>query len=127
MAMHAALRSTRGASLAVADLHYQRAELRYVGIGNISAVIAEGTNTRSLVSTNGTVGHEMHAVREFVYPWSERCALLMHSDGLQTRWHLGDYPGLAVRHPSIIAAVLFRDFHRGRDDATVLVTRAGSA
>ena len=47
----------------------------------------------------------------------------MHSDGLQSRWNLRDYPGLALRHPAVVAALLHRDFTRGRDDVTVLAIR----
>ena len=47
----------------------------------------------------------------------------MHSDGLTTHWRLDPYPGLATRHPAVIAAVLYRDFNRGHDDVTVLVAR----
>jgi hypothetical protein len=32
-----------------------------------------------------------------------------------------------ARHPAIIAAVLFRDFSRGRDDATVVVVKLPAA
>jgi hypothetical protein len=59
--------------------------------------------------------------QEFEYPWSADAVLVMHSDGLQTRWDLAKYPGLLRRHPAVIAAVLYRDFRRGRDDATVVV------
>jgi hypothetical protein len=47
----------------------------------------------------------------------------MHSDGLTSRWKLADYPGLSHRVPALIAAILYRDFKRGRDDATILVAR----
>jgi hypothetical protein len=49
----------------------------------------------------------------------------MHSDGLASRWDLGAYPGLRVHDPALIAAALYRDFARGRDDVTVLAARAG--
>ncbi len=49
----------------------------------------------------------------------------MHSDGLGTHWDLDGYPGPAAqRHPALIAGVLYRDFARGRDDATVIVVAA---
>jgi hypothetical protein len=51
----------------------------------------------------------------------------MHTDGLGTRWSLDDYAGLLRRHPSVIAAVLYRDFSRNRDDATVLAFTSRSA
>jgi hypothetical protein len=40
---------------------------------------------------------------------------------------LDDYAGLVRRHPSVIAAVLYRDFSRNRDDVTVLAFVARSA
>jgi len=40
---------------------------------------------------------------------------------------LEQYPGLASRHPALMAAVLYRDFHRQNDDATVLVSRGLAA
>ena len=45
------------------------------------------------------------------------------TDGIGTRWDLNAYPGLEARHPTLIAAVLYRDFARARDDASVLVIR----
>jgi hypothetical protein len=53
--------------------------------------------------------------------------LILHSDGLATRWDLSRYPGLALRHPTLVAATLYRDFTRGRDDVTVFVARAHHA
>jgi anti-sigma regulatory factor (Ser/Thr protein kinase) len=123
-ALHGALQPTRGAAAAVADLDLPGETLRYAGVGNIGgAVLADGTS-RSLVSHNGTLGHALYKAREFSYPFPKGATLVMHSDGLATRWGLDAYPGLALRHPGLIAATLFRDFRRGRDDVTVLAARA---
>jgi anti-sigma regulatory factor (Ser/Thr protein kinase) len=119
---HGALRSTRGAAVAVAELDLAK-EVRYAGIGNIAGVTLAPGSDRHMVSHNGIVGHEMRKVQEFVYPWSSDALLVMHSDGLATHWDLDHYPGLASRHPSLIAGVLYRDFTRGRDDVAVLVAK----
>jgi anti-sigma regulatory factor (Ser/Thr protein kinase) len=119
---HGALRSTRGAALAVADLDLVR-EIRYAGIGNIVGVTYAPEGARHMVSHSGIVGHEVRKVQEFVYPWSQDMLLVMHSDGLATHWSLDQYPRLAGRRPSLIAGVLYRDFTRGRDDVTVLVAK----
>ena len=121
--MHDAMRSTRGAAVAVAEINVELGSLRYAGIGNISGVVIAGKETRSLVSHPGTVGHQMRKVQEFTYPWSGDSLLVMHSDGVTQRWDLDRYPGLASRDPALIAGVLYRDFSRGRDDTTVLVAR----
>ena len=122
-AIHEALRSTRGAALAIAEI--ERDALRFVGVGNIAASIHQADRSRqqNLVSHNGTVGHQMRKVQEFNYSWAEGSLLVMHSDGLSTQWRLENYAGLPARHPGVVAGVLYRDFARGRDDVTVVAAR----
>ena len=122
-AAHGALRATRGAALAVATIDRESPLVRYAGVGNISASIVSDGGVRNLASHNGIVGHQMHKVQEFTYPWPTRATLVMHSDGLSARWRLDAYPGLVLRDPALIAGVLFRDFARGRDDATTVAVR----
>lgn len=120
---HGALRSTRGAALAVGEIDPAKKLLRFCGVGNIVAIILTNGGIRHLVSYNGIVGHEARKIAEFTYPWSPDSLLIMHSDGLGTRWDLRTYPALMQRHPALVAGVLFRDFWRGRDDVTVLAAR----
>lgn len=120
---HGALRSTRGAAVAIAEISNHDGVLRFTGAGNVAAAILTNGTSRSLVSHNGTVGHQMRRPHEFQYPWPKGALLVMASDGLLTHWGLEKYPGLTQRHPLLIAAVLYRDFCRGRDDVTVLVAR----
>lgn len=125
--MHAALRSTRGAAVAVAALDRELAEIRYAGVGNIAASIVSGDQTRSMVSHSGTLGHEVRKIQEFQYPWPADALIIMQSDGLQTHWKLDRYPGLTGRDPALVAGLLYRDFSRRRDDVTVLAVRASPA
>jgi hypothetical protein len=128
-AAHEVLRETRGAAMAIADIDHLRREVCYAGIGNIAGSILAGPEVRGtgLVSHNGIVGHTIHKIQEFVHPWPSGALLVMHSDGLNTQWRLGAYPGLASRDPGVVAGVLFRDFRRDRDDVTVLAARDGGA
>jgi anti-sigma regulatory factor (Ser/Thr protein kinase) len=121
--LHQALRITRGAALALAQVDCARDEVRFAGIGNISAWVFDDNGRRALVSHNGIVGHNMRKVQEFVAPFPPGALCIMHSDGVQTQWDVDAYPGLRNRHPALIAAVLMRDFIRRRDDAMVLVVR----
>jgi anti-sigma regulatory factor (Ser/Thr protein kinase) len=123
-AVHGALRSTRGAAVAVATVDLERGVARYGGLGNIAGTILRPGNGRhSMVSQNGTAGHTAPRIQEFQYPFPPRSMLVMHSDGLGTHWDLGAYPGLQSRHPSLIAGVLYRDFSRRRDDLTIVVVK----
>ena len=122
-AAHQALRSTRGAVLAIAEVDFERQAVIYTGIGNIAGTILTAQSRYNMVSHNGTVGYEMRQIQEFTYPWSQGSLLIMHSDGLKSQWRLERYPGLLNKHPSLIAGILYRDFKLGRDDVTVLVAR----
>ncbi len=123
--IHQALRSSRGAAVAVARIDTRGGQLTYAGVGNISAQISSGSKTNQhLVSVNGTAGHQAQGIREFSYPWPEGGLLVLHSDGLTTSTAVSGYAGLATREPSLIAGVLYRDFNRGHDDATVVVAKA---
>lgn len=122
-AAHASLRSTRGAAVAITELNLQTEAVCYAGVGNISGCLVSGDRSTSMVSYNGTVGHEVRKINSFSYSWMRGGLLIMHSDGLRTQWRLDRYPGLFTKHPSLIAGILYRDFNRGRDDVTVLVAR----
>jgi anti-sigma regulatory factor (Ser/Thr protein kinase) len=121
--MHMALQPTRGAAVAIAVIDPNANQLRYAGVGNISALIVQPTTAQHLVSHNGTAGHNVRKIHEFTYGWSANAALIMHSDGITTHWRMDTYPGLARHHPTLLAATLLRDECRGRDDACVLVAR----
>lgn len=120
---HKALHGTRGAAVAVARIDIDARTLTFAGVGNIAGCIFDGTERRHLMSHNGIVGSNLRKVQEFSHAWSPGALLVLHSDGIATRWDLAGYAGLIFRHPAIIAAVLYRDFARQRDDATVLVLR----
>jgi len=120
---HLALRSTRGAALAVTEVDVETGVVRFAGVGNIAGSIWNGTQSHHTVSHNGTAGHGTVRIREFSYPWPKGALLVLASDGLATRWTLEPYPGLTVRHPSLLAAILYRDHSRQRDDVTVVVAR----
>jgi len=123
-ALHETLRATRGAVAGVAEIDWDTRELRWAGAGNIagSLVPVEG-KASSLVSHSGTVGHNVTRVQEFTHTWPDEGLLILHSDGLSSRWALEPYPGLTRKDPSLIAGVLYRDFASRRDDVVVLVGR----
>lgn len=121
---HTALRSTRGAVMAVAAIDTVRGTLSFAGVGNIGATIYSPEGPGHLLSTDGIVGYQMRTVRQVERPWTAADTLVLSSDGLSGRWNFARYPGLLQRHPVLIASVLFRDFSRNNDDATVLVARS---
>lgn len=118
--MHEALQHTQGAVIAIAEMDVVRGIITYSGVGNISARIGLDEKLKGCVSMPGCVGFQLHQVQEFTYPWAEQAALLMSTDGLTSPLHLA---GLTEHHAALIAGVLYRDFQRGTDDATVVVVK----
>ena len=122
--IHDALRKTRGAVAAIAEVRSKERVLIFAGIGNISCSLFSAGASRSYVSHNGTLGVRISKIQEFRADWPADGVLILHSDGLQSKWDLTSYPGLISRHPAVIGAVLLRDFRRQRDDASVVVIKA---
>ena len=120
--MHGNLRSTRGAAVAIAQIDFNRQLVWFAGVGNIAGSII-APESRSMVSYNGTVGHQIRKLQEFTYPFTPGATLILSSDGLATGWKIDRYSGLINKHPSLIAGVLYRDFKRLRDDVTVVVVK----
>jgi serine phosphatase RsbU (regulator of sigma subunit) len=123
---HLALRSTRGAAVAVARVDPARSLVTFAGVGNIGAQIYSSSraSTQRLVSMNGTSGAHSSRIQEFSYVWPDDALLVVYTDGLTTSASVEAYPRLPTRDPSLIAGVLYRDFGRGHDDATVVVAKA---
>ncbi len=104
--VHLALRSSRGAAVAVARIDRVRGKLTFCGVGNVSAQIYAGSRAgQQLVSVNGTAGHQMQRIREFSYPWPGNGMLVLHSDGLTSAAGIEAQPAVALREP---------EPHRGR-------------
>ena len=121
--IHQGLRNTRGTAVAVAELTYATGTLCYAGLGNISGLILAEGSAGNMISYNGTAGLAASKIQQLSYPWPEDGHLVLHSDGIDTHWGLQDYPGLAHKHPALIAGVLYRDHQRPRDDSSVIVAK----
>lgn len=119
--MHIGMTGTRGGAVAVAQFNADADSLRFTGVGNIGASLIGPDKSRGLASHPGIIGVQYRKAQPFDYAQVGGQLLILYSDGLQSRWNLADYPGLYHRHPALIAAILHRDFCRGRDDVTVFV------
>lgn len=118
--IHAALRGSRGAAVMLASCQ-KDSNLENVGLGNVRAVIQSMDGIKTLISQNGTAGVAIPILKSFSQTWNGAGFLILHSDGINSRWDVSKYSGLFNSHPAVIAAVIYRDFSRHNDDATVVV------
>lgn len=122
-AMHGRLRGTRGAAVAVASIAADYSQVRFSGVGNVTAFVAGADRRHPALSQPGIVGHQLPRVRTETYPLRGDLLVVMHSDGIRDRWNLADVPGLARRGAAVVAATLLRDSGTRPDDASILVAR----
>lgn len=122
--LHRALRPTRGAAVSIVNIDLNNKTLKFCGVGNVSGGIKSiGTPGKKCVSYNGTVGVQIHKFQELSYPFDKGDVFVIASDGISTQWDLQKYPGIMRRHPFVIAGILYRDFGKDTDDATVIVVK----
>lgn len=124
-AIHTALHGTRGAAVAVVDIDEDTNTVCFAGVGNIAGEILNEPNS-SMMSHHGIVGYQMRKVQEFMSPYLPDSLLLLSSDGIATLGPMSAYPALLLQAPALVAGLLYRDFQRMNDDATIVVARMGS-
>ncbi|MFE9775236.1 SpoIIE family protein phosphatase [Streptomyces sp. NPDC005931] len=124
--LHEALSGTRGAAVAVAQVDTRAGRLRFAGIGNVGARLRVGDTWRALLSRPGIVGaHRPARIREDDVAWSAESLLILHTDGLPSRWTPPSGVDLSAVDPAVTAAVTIRDASSSaspvRDDTAVAV------
>jgi len=120
---HALMRSTRGAAVAIVELDATEDSLLFAGAGNIAGRILSGVNDRTLMSQHGTLGVQVRKLVDASYPWPDHAMVVLHSDGITSRWNIDGARGILQQDPTLIAGWLLRSGLRGRDDATVVVIK----
>lgn len=121
-----ALRRTRGAAVAVAQLDLAAGRLRFAGLGNVGARLRRGDTWQPLLSHPGIVGaHRPATLHRQEADWDDDCLLILHSDGLPSRWSPGPAANRGGIDPAVLAAVILRDASSSarpvRDDTCVAV------
>ncbi|WP_299823695.1 SpoIIE family protein phosphatase [uncultured Pontibacter sp.] len=129
-AIHNSIKRTRGAVGFTARMC--NGTMEYCGIGNINGKLYSqeasaigAPQYKNVISYNGILGYNIpNTLNNQQLDWIRNKTLIMHSDGLKTRWELSKYPNLLRHHPTTIASVLYLDYTRNTDDTLVVVCKA---
>jgi anti-sigma regulatory factor (Ser/Thr protein kinase) len=119
--VHRRMSGTRGGAVGIVRIDGPLA--RFAGLGNVAASIVSGDERKSMVSLPGIAGHQARVIRQFEYEVPPGAAIILHSDGISSRWEVAALPGIAARDPLLIAAVLLAAAGIHRDDAGILVLK----
>jgi hypothetical protein len=119
---HRRMNHTRGGAIGVVRVTGE--VVRFAGLGNIAAMILTDRGRQSMISVPGIAGHQARTIRQFEYAAPPGAAIILHSDGISSRWSPEALPGLKARDPLTIAAALLAVAGTHRDDAGVLVLKS---
>ena len=120
--VHRRMSGTRGGAVGVVQVGGQLA--RFAGLGNVAASIVSDGQRKSMISIPGIAGVQARTIRQFEYDVPPGSAVVVHSDGISSRWEAAALPALEARDPLLIAAVLLAEAGVHRDDAGVLVLKS---
>lgn len=130
-AIHDNIKRTRGAVGFAAFIDIRNNTISYCGIGNIAGklfspqLVSGNATYKNVISYNGILGHNVPgSFSNHSLEWGRNNLLIVHSDGLKSRWELGKYPNLHRHMATTIAAVLYMTHSRHTDDTLVLVCKS---
>jgi len=122
---HNALRSTRGAVIAILRLETTAKKVSYIGVGNIGIQVYS-TQQIKPISKNGILGYRMPTLLELHYQYNSGDTFVLYSDGISGRFSLDDTLDRTM-HPQQLAEAILTSYGKTSDDATVVVVRDDEA
>jgi serine phosphatase RsbU (regulator of sigma subunit) len=124
LACHTALSHTRGAAMSIVCLDPVHAQLVYAGIGNVEGVLCQTARQTHLVAYRGIVGANIGRVRSATLPLESGWLLVLHTDGVSTKFELPKLVADFGSDPPALAREILAGWGQSRDDATVVVAAA---
>ena len=122
--IHENVKKTRGLVATVAYLDFNAQKWLICGVGNISTLLYTGLSPKNYTPYNGIVGLNIpRTLNNSILDFEKYQTLIMHSDGLKTRWNLAELQGILKHEPNIIASALYKDNARYNDDMTVFAAK----
>jgi anti-sigma regulatory factor (Ser/Thr protein kinase)/serine/threonine protein phosphatase PrpC len=118
-----ACRATRGVVMALARFDFSSETLSFASVGDVEVRVFGNQEPMNFRIRRGVLGLSAPAAEVTTHHWRAESVLILHSDGVRTRWGWGDFPQLANESATLTAQALLRALARDNDDATVVVVR----
>lgn len=120
--LHATASGTRGAAVGLCLVDTRTGVVRFVGVGNV-VFRRFGSMEQRLISQEGLLGTRMRTPVEQRLMVEARDLILMHSDGVPSRFHASDYSELHTDSPWRVCRTIVQRFGKGHDDASCIAYR----
>jgi anti-sigma regulatory factor (Ser/Thr protein kinase) len=119
-----ACRATRGVVMALARFDFARQILTAASVGNVEVRLVGSSKPFNLIVRRGIIGMNAPNPVPCEHPWTAASLLIMHSDGVRTRWDWSDFRDLLRESPATIARQMLVQLGKPDDDATVAIARS---
>jgi anti-sigma regulatory factor (Ser/Thr protein kinase) len=119
-----ACRATRGVVMAVARFDWEQGEVTFGMVGDVASRIFGSAEPIHVRIRRGVLGGQAPNPVVTRHPWDPGNVLVLHSDGLTSRWRWTDFPGLSRAPATVAARELLHALAKDNDDATVVVVKA---
>lgn len=122
--VHSSVKKTRGLVGTVVIFDFEKKEWSICGVGNILTKLGNFSQTKSFMSYNGILGHNIpRSMKEQRVPYESVQYLIMCSDGIKTKWELNNYPRIYKSDLSVLATAIYQDQTRNTDDSSVVIAK----
>lgn len=116
------MKNTRGAVIGVCIIDKETKIFQYGSIGNVQLRYILNNKTKKFIATNGTLGVSLNTrVNVQQSSYENGGIIAMNTDGISNKWEYDEYLDIPLHNPAVLSNMIFRDFARDNDDATVLV------
>jgi negative regulator of sigma-B (phosphoserine phosphatase) len=120
--LHQHLRGSRGAAVGLCAIDAVAGQITYTGVGN-TVLRRFGTADTRLVSQDGVLGQNMRTPNVQTLALEASDLILLHTDGVKTRFAADDYPGLLRDSPKDVVSTVIERFGKDYDDAACIAVR----
>lgn len=118
-----ACHGTNGVVMALALFDWSNMGLTFASVGNIEAKIVNSHIKFDLLVRRGIVGRNAPAPAISKGHWRPGLGLVLHSDGISSRWKWEEYAQHCEKSALSIAEHMFSALRKQHDDATILVAK----
>ena len=115
--------STSGVVMALIHFDIAHSALTFASIGNIETKLVGSDEKNSLLIKRGILGRQSSAPIICRHHWTSELGLVMHSDGVSSRWNWREFAHLSEKPAQFIAEQMHRKLHKDSDDATLIFVK----
>ena len=118
-----ACRSTRGVVMALARFEWAQGKMSFASVGNITARVLGYSSPVDFAVRRGVLG--LNAPNPVIteHPWGSANVMILHTDGIKSRWGWRDFAGRMDLPAEDLAQLLLQTLDKGQDDATIIVVK----